>query len=103
MKELNDSNFKDEIAKEELVIVDFYATWCMPCRMQAEVLDKISKSRATKFNIVKVNVDNAPSTSFEYGIESIPTMIIFKGNRVVKKLVGYTEEEEILTIIEEIK
>lgn len=101
MKELNDNNFKDEIAKEDLVLVDFYATWCMPCSMQSEVLDKISKSRLPKFNIVKVNVDNAPLTSMEYGIQSIPTMVVFKGNRVVKKIVGYTEEDEIISLMDE--
>lgn len=103
MKELNDNNFKEEIEKEDLVLVDFYATWCMPCSMQAEVLEKISKSRQANFNIVKVNVDNAPLTSMEYGIQSIPTMVIFKGNRLVKKIVGYTEEDEILSVMEELK
>ena len=101
MKELNDNNFKEEITKEELVLVDFYATWCAPCSMQSEVLKKLSNSRSLKFNIIKVNVDEAPKTSAEYGIESIPTMIVFKGNRAVKRIVGYTEEEELLSLMEE--
>jgi len=101
MKELNDSNFSGEIAKEKLVLVDFYATWCMPCSMQAEVLSKMATSRALNFNIIKVNVDEAPETAVKYGVQSIPTMIIFKGNEEVRRIVGYTEEEELLNIMEE--
>jgi len=103
MKELNDSNFKSEIAKERLALVDFYATWCMPCSMQAEVLNKLSSSRALKFNIIKVNVDEAPETALKYGVESIPTMIVFKGNEELKRLIGYTEEEELLSVMEELE
>ena len=101
MKELNDKNFKDEIAKEKLVLVDFYATWCMPCTMQSEVLKKMSSSRSLNFNIIKVNVDEAPETAIKYGVQSIPTMIVFKGSEEVRRLVGYTEEEELLNIMEE--
>lgn len=103
MKELNDNNFNEQIEKEELALVDFYATWCMPCSMQAEVLKKMSSSRSLKFNIIKVNVDDAPETARKYGVESIPTMIVFKGNEIVKRIVGYTEEEELLSVMEEFK
>jgi len=103
MIELNDNNFKDEIKNKKIVLVDFYATWCGPCGMQAQVLDKISRSRNLDFDIVKVNVDEAPNTSMEYGIQSIPTLMIFKDNILVKRIVGYTEQEEILKIIEEVK
>lgn len=101
MLELNDNNFKKEIEKMDLVLVDFYATWCGPCGMQAQVLDRMQNSRALDFEIAKVNVDEAPQTSVEYGIDSIPTLMIFKGNTLVKKIIGYTEEDEILKIIEE--
>lgn len=101
MKELNDSNFKQEIAKEKLVLVDFYAIWCMPCSMQSVVLNKISTSRTLNFDIAKVNVDEAPETALKYGVESIPTLIVFKGNELVKRIVGYTEEEELLAVMEE--
>ena len=101
MKHLNDSNFHTEIEKKELVLVDFYATWCMPCSMQAEVLDKMSTSRSLNFKIAKVNVDEAPETALKYGIQSIPTMLVFKGNEVVKRIVGYTEENELLAVMEE--
>lgn len=101
MKELNDKNFKEEISKEKLVLVDFYATWCMPCSMQAEVLKKMTTSRTLNFNVAKVNVDEARETALEYGIESIPTMLIFKGNELVRRIVGYTDEQELLSLMEE--
>ena len=103
MIELNDKNFKEELKDRKLVLVDFYATWCGPCGMQAQVLDKMQKSRALGFDIVKVNVDEAPNLAREYGVDAIPTLLIFKDNRLIKKAVGYTEEDEILKMIEEIQ
>lgn len=103
MVELNDKNFKETIRDKKLVLVDFYATWCGPCGMQAKVLEKLQTSRRLNFDIVKVNVDEAPKLAMEYGIDSIPTLMIFKGNELVKRLVGYTEEDEILNIIEEVE
>lgn len=102
MIELNDKNFKEQIEKSKLVLVDFYAVWCGPCGMQAKVLDKLNNSRSLEFDIAKVNVDEAPEISAEYGIESIPTLMIFKDNNLVRKIVGYTEEDELLNIISEI-
>ena len=102
MIELNDNNFKQEIQKRDVVLVDFYATWCGPWGMQAKVLDKMQNSRSLDFDIAKVNVDESPETSMEYKIDSIPTLMIFKGNTLVKKIVGYTEEDEILKIIQEV-
>jgi len=101
MIQLNDKNFKEELEKRNLVLVDFYATWCGPCSMQAEVLNKMQTSRSLNFDIVKVNVDEAPELASKYKIQSIPTLMIFKRNNLVKTLVGYTEEDEILKIIEE--
>ena len=103
MLEVNDTNFKEEITKRNLVLVDFYATWCGPCAMQAKVLEKMQNSRGIDFDIVKVNVDEAPRLATEYGIDSIPTLMIFKDNKLQKKIIGYTEEDELLNIIEEYK
>ena len=103
MIELNDNNFKQAIKNRDLVLVDFYATWCGPCNMQSKVLENMKNSRTLDFDIVKVNVDEAPNLAIEYGIDSIPTLIIFKGDRMVKRLVGYTEQEEILNIMTDVK
>ena len=100
MKELNDNNFKQEIANSKLALVDFYASWCGPCSIQSEELHKMSNSRSLSFDILKVNVDEAPDTSMEYGIDSIPTLMIFKQNKLVKKIVGLTRQEELLEIMQ---
>lgn len=100
MIELNDNNFKQEIQNRKTVLVDFYATWCGPCSMQSKVLDNLQTSRSVDIDIVKVNVDEAPNTSMEYGIDSIPTLMLFKDNKLVRRIVGYTEQEELLKIIE---
>ena len=101
MKELNDNNFKEHMKDTKLVLVDFYATWCAPCSMQSKVLENIKKSRAINFEIVKVNVDESPNLAIEYNIDSIPTLMVFKENKLGKRLVGYTSEEEIISIMEE--
>lgn len=103
MKELNDETFNEQIENKNLVLVDFYATWCGPCNMQAKVLEKLQSSRSLDFDIVKVNVDKSPKLAMKYGIESIPTLIVLKNNEIVKRNVGYTEESEILKIMEAFK
>ncbi len=101
MKELNDNNFREEIKKEKLALVDFYATWCGPCGMQADVLKRMSESRTLDFSIVKVNVDEAPGLALEHSISSIPTLVVYKEGKMVKKVVGLSDEEEILNIMSE--
>lgn len=88
-KEFNDSNFQaDVLASEKLTVVDFWAEWCGPCRAIGPVIEELSKEYDGKVNIGKVNVDNNPQVSMNYGITSIPAILFIKGGKVVDKLVG---------------
>jgi len=77
------------------VLVDFWAEWCMPCRIVAPVVEAIAKKYKGKLKVCKVNVDEAPATSSEYGIMSIPTLAIFKNGKVADKIIGALPEAEL--------
>ncbi len=88
-KEFNDSNFQSEVlASEKLTVVDFWAEWCGPCRAISPMIEDLSKEYAGKINVGKVNVDNNPHVSMNYGITSIPAILFIKNGQVVDKLVG---------------
>lgn len=98
LKYLNNENFKDLISTG-LVLVDFYAEWCGPCKMLSPVLESL---RDEDFDIIKVDIDKFEQLTDEYGVMSVPTMIIFKDGEKVQSLVGFKPKEEILKIIKEI-
>lgn len=91
IKELMTENFNDEI-KDGLVLVDFYATWCGPCKMMHPVIDEVA-FLYKDLKIIKVNVDNHSDLSREYGVMSIPTIILFKDGNIVEKNIGFTPKE----------
>ena len=92
----NNQEFEKEVLKsKEVILVDFFVTWCPPCQMLAPVLEKISESRAG-YNIAKINVDNNQELAIKYEVEAVPTMIIFKEGKIVNRLVGYSDEEKII-------
>lgn len=96
LKHVDEKNFEKEIiGAEKVVLVDFFATWCGPCQILGPILEKISNSRA-EFDIAKVDVDEAPELAIKYGIEVVPTMIIFKDGKVMKTLEGVKSENEII-------
>ena len=91
IKELMSESFNEEI-KEGLVLVDFYATWCGPCKMMHPVIDEIALEYKD-LKIIKVNVDNHGELSREYAVMSIPTIILFKDGNIVEKNIGFTPKE----------
>ena len=90
-----DSNTFDDVIKEGKVLVDFYATWCGPCKMQGEVLKELE----TDYKIYKVNVDENHELTKRYGILSIPTILIFNNGELIEKKIGFTSLEDLLKIL----
>jgi thioredoxin 1 len=92
--ELNEENFVEEVLQSEKpVMVDFWATWCMPCRMMAPVVEEIAKSWAGRVKVGKVNTDDVPSLAMRFGIHAIPTLLFFQGGREVERVVGYVPKK----------
>ncbi|PIC63601.1 thioredoxin [Sporosarcina sp. P13] len=94
-----DSNFAENI-KEGVVLVDFWAPWCGPCKMIAPVLEELSGEVEGKANIVKVNVDDNQATASQFGIMSIPTLLLFKDGEVAEKVVGFQPKEALAQLVE---
>ena len=93
-KHLTSENFEQEILKSKLpVVVDFYADWCMPCRMMAPVFEKLSKEFEGKINFLKLDTQAESQLASEAGIQSIPTLIFMKDGKAVGKSVGLLEED----------
>lgn len=98
---LTDENFEEEVIESDKpVLVDFWATWCGPCMMLAPIVTEIAEEYADVLKVGKVNVDEQPVTSLEYKVSSIPTLMLFKGGKVVKKTVGYMSKSELITELE---
>jgi thioredoxin 1 len=85
---LTDSNFNEEIARHHIIVVDFWASWCGPCRMMAPIIESLAKEYAGRIVFGKLNVDENPATSRKFGIMSIPTLIIFRDGQVSDKIIG---------------
>lgn len=101
MVELTKENFDGEVIKSELpYLVDFWASWCGPCRMVSPIIDEISEEYAGKINVGKVNVDEQGALASEFAIVSIPTIMIFKNGKVVEKIVGARSKDDFCDIID---
>lgn len=95
----NDQNFAENI-EEGLVLVDFWAPWCGPCKMIAPVLEELSGELDGKATIVKVDVDDNQETAGKYGIMSIPSLLLFKDGEIVEKVAGFQPKEALAKMIE---
>lgn len=91
---VTDANFVEE-TKDGVVLIDFWATWCRPCQMQAPILDAAEKEYDGQVKFVKMDVDENTETATEFGIMSIPTLMIKKDNEVVEKLVGVQQRAQL--------
>ncbi len=94
-----DADFAENV-KEGVVLVDFWAPWCGPCKMIAPVLEELSGEVEGKANIVKVNVDDNQATASQFGIMSIPTLLLFKDGEVAEKVVGFQPKEALAQLVE---
>lgn len=100
-KAITDATFEAE-TKDGLVLIDFWATWCGPCRMQAPILDQLSEEYdEDEFRIVKMDVDENPQTPQQFGIMSIPTLLLKKDGQVVEKAVGVHSKEQLRQMIDQ--
>ena len=88
VQEITDSEFDTTIKDNELVVVDFFAEWCMPCVIQSPIIEELAQSYAEKVVFVKVNVDDNQNTASKYKVLSIPTLLVFKKGQVVDRVVG---------------
>ena len=102
-KVFTDGNFQTEVLSSKTpVLVDFWAEWCGPCRMLAPVVEKIAHANAGKLVVGKMNVDENPETPQKYGIQGIPTLILFKGGEAVQQVVGFQSQGNIQKVIDEV-
>jgi thioredoxin 1 len=100
IKEVTDGNFNEEVIKaDQVVAVDFWASWCGPCKMLAPVMAELSEELVGKVNFAKVNVDENPVLSQKYKIASIPTVLIFKNGEAVDTMVGFRPKQDIKNTI----
>lgn len=95
VKHLDDNNFETEIS-QGVVLVDFFADWCGPCRAIAPIIDELANEMSGKATIAKVDVDKSQGVSVKFSVHSIPTLIIFKDGKEVKRFVGITMKNQLI-------
>jgi thioredoxin 1 len=99
--EITDASFKTEVTDSPVpVLVDFWAPWCGPCKMIAPVLEEIAQEYEGKAKIVKINIDDNQNTPAQFGVRSIPTLILFKNGQEVEKIIGAQGKDKLTALID---
>lgn len=101
MEIVNKERFEQVLKENHLVLVDFYADWCGPCKMVAPVLEKFREEVVGKMEVVKINVDNEETLVWQFGIQSIPTLLFFKDGKPFRQEIGYRTNQQLHQILEE--
>ena len=101
MKIVNNNEF-NAVVEKGVVMVDFFATWCGPCKMLSPVLEDVASEMAGKAEIVKVDIDQSADLASQFGIMAVPTMLIFKDGQVVKQLQGFMPKPQLINALNEV-
>ena len=102
--EVTDSSFQTDVLKsQEPVLVDFWAPWCGPCRMIAPMVEELAAENRGSIKVTKINIDDNPEAAQNYGVSSIPTLMIFKGGEVVERMVGVQPKSRLQQALDEAK
>lgn len=97
---VSDADFEEQVLKSSLpVLIDFWAAWCVPCRMIAPTVDEIAESHKERLKVGKMNVDENMKTPGKYGIRGIPTLLLFKGGELKETLVGVQSKDKIIEVL----
>ncbi len=100
--EVNDDNFEQEVVNaDQPVLVDFWAEWCMPCKMLAPTVEELAGEYEGRMKVAKMDTDESRETAMKFGISAIPTLILFKGGEVAKKFVGVQSKQDLKAAIDE--
>lgn len=103
MQQINATDFQKEVTNSQIpVLVDFFATWCGPCKMQVPVLEELTPLWSGKIKIVEVDVDQNQDLAAEYNVMSIPTLIVFKSGKPLQQLIGFQSKEKLEALFQEI-
>jgi thioredoxin len=101
MIQITEGNFNNEVvSSDKVVVADFWASWCGPCKMLSPVIEQVESELETKVKFVKINVDDNPVLSQQFGIASIPTVMVFDKGNVVDTMIGFRPKQDIVKLIE---